>query len=300
MAATSSTLVPVPTSVPVTPNFGNLDIRNDLLYAKDEQPYTGWDLHMRIGIFVLSQAIPVLSTLLLVFSGKGWWQRKYYWSISRLMLLWLVSVQVFAIMVYNNKGATTRTTHLVGAVHLQIEYMILALLLKSSALKALVIAYIAGSILFAIQLFTPDYSILYIATTIAGFPDILIPVLFTYGKQRYFAIGSFAHLVQAGAVFGVAVKNYGHLTFNLLTFSSTIVMNGALVYAVLTSGSQEGSIRLADSEDDEADKSASGEAFDNPLAHVDIPQKTLYTMFGASIAGTTVIAFLFVFVLARD
>jgi len=40
--------------------------------------------------------------------------------------------------------------------HSQIEYMILALLLKYSGLQALIIAYIGGTVLFSIQLFVPD------------------------------------------------------------------------------------------------------------------------------------------------
>ena len=38
----------------------------------------------------------------------------------------------------------------------QIEYMILALMLKYSGLQALVIAYIGGTVLFSIQLFVSD------------------------------------------------------------------------------------------------------------------------------------------------
>ena len=41
-------------------------------------------------------------------------------------------------------------------LHSQIEYMILALMLKYSALQGLLIAYIGGTILFSIQLFVPD------------------------------------------------------------------------------------------------------------------------------------------------
>jgi len=40
-------------------------------------------------------------------------------------------------------------------LHSQIEYMILALLLKYSGLQAVVIAYIGGTILFSIRLFVP-------------------------------------------------------------------------------------------------------------------------------------------------
>jgi hypothetical protein len=42
------------------------------------------------------------------------------------------------------------------AYYSQIEYMILALLLKYSGLQALVIAYIGGTILFGTQLFLSD------------------------------------------------------------------------------------------------------------------------------------------------
>ena len=39
---------------------------------------------------------------------------------------------------------------------MQIEYMIFALLLKSSALTGLVVAYIAGTILYVVDLFVKD------------------------------------------------------------------------------------------------------------------------------------------------
>jgi hypothetical protein len=41
-------------------------------------------------------------------------------------------------------------------IHSQIEYMILALMLKYSGLQALIIAYIGGTLLFSIQLFITD------------------------------------------------------------------------------------------------------------------------------------------------
>ena len=41
-------------------------------------------------------------------------------------------------------------------LHSQIEYMILALMLKYSAFQGLLVAYIGGSVLFSIQLLVPD------------------------------------------------------------------------------------------------------------------------------------------------
>lgn len=118
--------------------------------------------------------------------------------------------------------------------------MIVALLLKSSGLTALMVAYFAGFLLFSIQLFVEDctsllffpftyhlltplssVSLVYIFSTVSGFPDFLIPLLFTYGKQWIYAIGAWGHLVQVVAVFCIVVKNYGHTAFNAITFYST-------------------------------------------------------------------------------
>jgi hypothetical protein len=64
-------------------------------------------------------------------------------------------------------------------------------------------------------------SLIYIVTTIAGFSDFLIPLLCFYGKQYLYAVGGFAHLIQAIAVFCVVVRNYGHITFDFITWVTT-------------------------------------------------------------------------------
>jgi hypothetical protein len=92
--------------------------------------------------------------------------------------------------------------------------MIIALLLKASGLKAMLIAYIAGTLLYTMLLFVEDrqslrrlhiftsakslraVSIVYILTTVAGFTDFFIPLLLAYGKQYLYAAGGFAHLVR--------------------------------------------------------------------------------------------------------
>jgi hypothetical protein len=96
--------------------------------------------------------------------------------------------------------------------HSQIEYIILALLLKYSALQALFIAYIGGTVLFSIQLFVPDcqysalhhppllifppVSLVYMLSTISGFTDFAFPLLALYGKQYLYAVAGFAHFVR--------------------------------------------------------------------------------------------------------
>jgi hypothetical protein len=100
-------------------------------------------------------------------------------------------------------------------VNSQVEYMIIALLLKTSALKALLYGYIGGTVLFTILMFVEDcsslphleivpfvnksfhaVSIVYILSTISGFTDFFIPLLLTYGKQYFYAAGGFCHLVS--------------------------------------------------------------------------------------------------------
>ena len=97
-------------------------------------------------------------------------------------------------------------------LHSQIEYMILALLLKCSGLRALIIAYIGGTVLFSIQLFVPDcqyscivpppslifppVSLVYMLSTISGFTDFAFPLLALYGKQYFYAAAGFAHFVR--------------------------------------------------------------------------------------------------------
>ena len=112
------------------------------------------------------------------------------------VVLWLLSVQLFAAIVYIQKGSTSEhRSHILvlnsrltafqpqparcsspaactcpssafflkpdvalitDHVYSQIEYMIIALLLKSSGLTALIVAYIGGTVLFAAQLFIED------------------------------------------------------------------------------------------------------------------------------------------------
>ena len=103
------------------------------------------------------------------------------------------------------------TRLLTNQVRSQIEYMILALLLKYSGLQALFIAWIGGTVLFTIQLFVPDcpyspiksssvthsppVSIVYMLSTISGFTDFAFPLLAIHGKQYLYATAGFAHFV---------------------------------------------------------------------------------------------------------
>jgi hypothetical protein len=111
------------------------------------------------------------------------------------VILWLLSVQLFGAIVFFQRGATSASscsaqivccanghapqhasffsparstcmypprarsseqtlTHAGG--RRQIEYLIIALLLKSSGLKALVYAYVGGTILYTVQMFVKD------------------------------------------------------------------------------------------------------------------------------------------------
>lgn len=159
-------------------------------------------------------------------------------------------------------------------------------------------------------------SIVYIITTIAGFSDFLIPILLAYGKQWLYAIGGFAHLAQAISIFCAIVKNYGHFNFDLVTFLTTWIMNGALVAAVFQAwrqhpveaeGEREGLIHLPhhlghhDHENGDHDHDHAhlnlhvkeGEASDNPLSDIVIPKKTLYLLFGVAIVGSIISANVF-------
>jgi hypothetical protein len=88
-----------------------------------------------------------------------------------------------------------------------------------------------------------------------------------------------------------------------LYISSLIIssMNGALVAAIYQtlreakSGGVAGRIRLNGDEDNngEISKASQGEAIDNPLAHIDIPRKTVIIMFAVSVVGSVISAFIF-------
>jgi hypothetical protein len=83
-------------------------------------------------------------------------------------------------------------------------------------------------------------------------------------------------------------------------------MAGALVTAVLRARKEVGEIYLSDSEGEQSGNGNvgnigfdgkgkhPGEASDNPLSGIDVPQKVLAIMFATSIVGSTVSAFIFV------
>jgi len=302
----STVPIPVPTRTP-QPNFGKLLIIDDVLYPKDSEPLTPLQLHVRLALFVVAQLVPIITSILITLSRKGWWRRKFFWTMNRFMVLWLVSIQVFGAVVYFQNGATTRILFITATIHLQIEYMILALLLKCSGLQALIIAYIGGTVLFSIQLFVSDFSIVYMLSTISGFTDFAFPLLALYGKQWWYATAGFAHFVQAVSVFCIVVKNFGIFWWDFITFWSTWIQNGAIAVAVfqawLGSGTQNGTqpIALPSGDDEsETDRIPGGEAPDNPLADVDVPKPILIGIFGVSIVGSIISSFIFVFVVARD
>lgn len=90
------------------------------------------------------------------------------------VVLWLVSIQIVAAVVYTLEGNTSmshlrvylihrlnitsiaRVLFLSATLHLQIEYLIIAFLLGASPLVALGVAYIAGFLLLCIQLLVAD------------------------------------------------------------------------------------------------------------------------------------------------
>jgi len=300
----STAPVPIPSRTP-QPNFGNLLIIDDVLYPKGQRPYTPTELHVRLALFVISQVVPTITAVLITLSRKGWWRRKFFWTMNRLMVLWLISIQVFGAIVYFQNGATTRILFVTATIHLQIEYMILALLLKCSGLHALVIAYFAGTILFSVQLFVPDFSLVYMLSTISGFTDFAFPLLALYGKQYFYATAGFAHFVQAVAVFSIVVKNFGYFWWDFITFWSTWIQNGAVAAAVLqawiaSSGTTQPIALPTGDDESETDRLPGGEAPDNPLAHIDIPKKVVITIFAVSIGGSIVSAFVFVFVIGGN
>jgi len=303
MALTSATsVVHIPTRTP-QPNFGNLLIIDDVLYPKDQEPYTPFNLHVRLALFILSQIIPTVASILLIFSRKGWWRRKFYWTMNRMMVLWLISIQIFGAVVYFQNGATTRLLFISAIIHLQIEYMVMALLLKRSGLEALVVAYVVGTILFGIPIFVPDFSIVYMLTVVSGATDFALPLLLLYGRQWLFAIAALAHAVQVVAVFVIVIKDFGLFWWNFLTFWGTWIQSGALVAAILRIwlANQKQPIHLPPGDDaSDTDRIPGGEAPDNPLAHVEVSKMAAIIIFGLSFGVSTLSSFLFVFVIARN
>jgi len=292
-------MVPMPSGTP-QPNFGKLLIIDDVLYPKGQRPYTPLEQHVRLSLFVISQVIPTMTAVIITLSRRGWWRRKYFWTMNRLLVFWLISIQVFGAIVYTQNGATTRILFIFATIHLQIEYMILALLLKYSGLQALIIAYIGATILFSIQLFVSDFSLVYLLSTISGFTDFAFPLFALYGKQYWYATAGFAHFVQAVAVFSIVVKNFGYFWWDFITFWSTWIQNGAIAAAVFQAWRTQ-SIALPSGDDEsETDRQPGGEAPDNPLHKVDVPKKIRIIIFAVSIGGSIASAFIFMFVIARN
>jgi len=276
-----------------------------VLYPKDQKSYTPFESHARLALFVVAQVVPTITSVLITLSRKGWWRRKSFWTMNRLMVFWLISIQIFGAVVFVQNGATARVLFITATIHLQIEYMILALMLKYSALQALFIAYIGGTVLFSIQLLVPDFSIVYMISTIFGFTDFAFPLLALYGKQYLYATAGFAHFIQAVAVFCIVVKDFGYFWWDFITFWSTWIQNGAIAAAVFqawrVSGAKAAQPIALPSSDQESDPDRpSGEAADNPLAAVDVPKKVVITIFALSIGGSIASAFIFMFVVARD
>jgi len=219
-----------------------------------------------------------------------------------MMVLWLVSIQVFGAVVYYQNGATTRLLFIAAIIHLQIEYMILALLLKRSGLQALLVAYVVGTILFGIPLFVSDFSLVYMLTVVSGATDFAMPLLLTYSRQWTYATAAWAHSIQVVAVFIIVIKDFGFFWWNFLTFWGTWIQNGAIVIAVFRAwiAHKKQPIRLAAGDDQsDTDRIPGGEAPDNPLAHFTVSKKAAIVIFGLSYGITFVSSFLFVFVIAR-
>lgn len=254
---------------------------NDVIIPFPSDPYADGlsprEKQVRDAFFILGFGLPLVGALMALLINEDWWRRKYSWSYQRLCTFWFISISAFATIVYYLPGQATRSTITLAVIHETIEIAIIVLLLGGTASQGLLAGFLLGLLGFTITFGLKNIAIVYwIAVTLGGIGDFLMPLLLFYGQQPILAIGSLAHVGAAASVFGEFVHNYGVIEFNLYSFFSVWFHVGFIIAG----------LRLQ--------RKPEKEYPSNPMKRA-VPPKVLAILFGISAFAAILVSSFFTF-----
>lgn len=213
------------------------------------------------GTYVLLVPSIVGGLILLLQSHASY---RKLWSYSRLSTLWMWSVALVAIGVANQGGRFTPFTDFLAILHIQIEWLIIALLLNASPATGYVAASLGGGFLYICMFALPGIKgSFFVTSVVGGFGDVFMPVLLFYTRQWALAIGGVGHFLNAFFAFQSFVQYSYPSTYYPIQFIVVSLHSIATVLGVLSSRSGSGPpgissgndspIRLENGENDEPD-----------------------------------------------
>ncbi|KZV88171.1 hypothetical protein EXIGLDRAFT_839438 [Exidia glandulosa HHB12029] len=212
-----------------------MQLVNDTIVAvgKPFEEYTPREHHVRDAMFILTCALPLLGTGLVLLARDGWWKAHARLSIQTVGAAWLASITAFGIMIYAQHCITTRSTFILAVFHEQVEVLLDCVLLGLSARRSFAYTWGFGFVLLLAVLVIPTMSTVFMtAAIIGGGNDALIVLLFLYGKQYWFALGALGHLASAILVFTEVIRNIGVVPYNALIFISVWIHAGCTVMGI--------------------------------------------------------------------
>lgn len=96
-----------------------LQVVNDTLVAvgKPFSEFTPRELNVREAMLILTCALPMLGTGLILLARDGWWKQHQRLSIQTVSAAWLGSVAIVGVVTYFQRGVTTRGTFVLAVLH---------------------------------------------------------------------------------------------------------------------------------------------------------------------------------------
>jgi hypothetical protein len=245
-------------------------------------------------VYVLSFP-SLLGAILLLFQGTR--PFRYWWSYARLSALWLTSVALVGIGIFAQYGKFTHLTDFLAILHVQTEWLIMALLLSATATQAIVAATGGGFLLYLFLFALPGIKGTFFTTSfIGGFGDVFIPVLLLYGKQYALGLGGIGHFLNAYVSFRSFVQwTPVPVYLSLQLFAATLHAIGTVVGVrsnlVQAARARNGAIALREDDDtEETDESKT-----NPLQGANLTRSKVIKLallsFGLSLIASIPINF---------
>ncbi|EJD50160.1 hypothetical protein AURDEDRAFT_182593 [Auricularia subglabra TFB-10046 SS5] len=252
----------------------HIQLINDTIVSVGKQyaDYTPHEHNVRDAMFILTCALPMLASGVVLLARDGWWKAHARLSIQTVAAAWLVSITAFGIMIYLQHGVTNRSTFILAVFHEQIEVLLDCVLLGFSARKSFAYTWGFGVVLLTAVLVVPSMADVFMtAAIIGGGNDALIVLLFLYGKQYWFALASFGHLASAIMVFTEVIRNIGVVPYNAIIFLSVWMHAGFTVVGIMQTQERHHEYKGA---------------LSNPLESVHFNKRTLLQLAAVALTGS--------------
>ncbi|KAG8981566.1 hypothetical protein FRB94_009460 [Tulasnella sp. JGI-2019a] len=271
-----------------------LHVVNDTIWATGTSVdhYSHRDVNVRNAMFILTCIMPVIAAAFAFFGVPNWSRRFTFFSFSKIVSLWFISIDIFGITLYLLPGQAPRILFIWGVLHGQIETALNMLLLGFNGHQALAAAWVFGLVQYGLTLSVESMVAAFaIVAIIGGANDFLIFEAMAYGKQWGLAAGAMCHIISGVTSFvGVSI-NIGVVPWNVITFFALWGHIFFILRYILA-----GPKLIRDPTVPEAELEFE-DPLNNPLHNVHFSAQTIAKLIALALVGSTVVTLIIIYVL---